>query len=565
MADGRRELFKVFLGLENSDSKEAVIKLLHAPTMGLENPVDDILEEHTAASDPVFEGLPEQMEKVDKNCETLIVSPTLGTIMDAGTPVGSASGSFHCHKTRTNLFVLSLFAQSGRQVTRTTKTNQIVRFHFCQPYVNSKSRVHYSRVDATLFSMSVKARPTTEDGLLPMALGLVEMDTNKLIETSAVVFPYNSKKVSTKMDKNKLHTWPMDSPAGLANMAGNNQTHQCSNVDKSGIQTCWNILVSETDHPLLADNSPAGSFSMKTAAIGVGILLRGMHLRYDGLESCASWVKLYKRLFQKGRILGLIGSNFSEDLSFQSMSDLCHVTYLLFDMVVDGLSIALVDGALRTVVSRMLATWTQQPIDILSPPVALKYPKASLYPSGLKFGAREVITSVLTPMDDPSNLDTQHGVLLRKLSHNINQIEHAATPRDLRGNMDSWVQQCLYNDRRPLNMEGEITKAALRTSFDSIRNDIIDFLFANHDHQTNVTEKSKEFLKTEKDIKKRAHNLESSLPSKSHKGAIFFCAVAMLTTNKDARTTVDDFVKLNGRGKLQHQPHFKVRHKTTCK
>jgi hypothetical protein len=475
---------------------------------------------------------------------------------DPHTPAEAATGSWIMAKTTTNFFVLSLFAQSGRRVQVSTD-GTMNHFPFCQPPVNSRPTIEFGRVDGTSFNSQTKANYGREDGLLLGALGLVEDCRRFSSSTGATVLPFGPFQPN-EFDKTKLNIEPVDAPAlqGSINQAA-------SNLTLEEVQSCWKKLVSNDTK--VEDLIPAvfkESQTPRTAKVAAGmcILLNGIHLRYGGLKTIHCWAKLYRRLFAQLDNADLRINNRdtirARDLDVQSPNDLCHLTFLLFDLVITKeCSLGIVDGALRTLVARMVATWRQQ-----HRPLSLKY-STGCYANALDIVSQTISVDVLNIKAPREELESKHGKLLQTRSLNINKNANAAAPRGIIESLVSFLKILSTTGNNAATAKLDVTKAisisVLNNAQREMRTSAIDHLYNNPDIHTEVKPKEDKNEWRENLIGKRQTDSMNNFkfPGTYYCATRIFCNVALMSLKPKSTGILERFVKRNGQA---YKSNFEV-------
>jgi hypothetical protein len=476
---------------------------------------------------------------------------------DPHTPAEAATGSWVMAKTTTNFLVLSLFAQSGTKVQMSTD-GTMNHFPFCQPPVNSRPTIEFGRVDGTSFSSQTKANYGREDGLLLGALGLVEDCRRFSASTGATVLPFGPFQPD-EFDKTKLNIEPVDAPAlqGSINQAA-------SKLTLEEVQICWKKLVSNDTK--VDDLIPAvfkESQTPRTAKVAAGmcILLNGIHLRYGGLKNINCWAKLYRRLFAQLDIADLRIHNrdniSASDLDVQSPNDLCHLTFLLFDLVIaKECSLGIVDGALRTLVARMVATWRQQ-----HRPMPLKY-STGCYTKALDIVSQTISVDVLNIKAPREGLESKHGKLLQTRSLNINKNADAAAPRGIIESLVSFLKILSTTGNNAAAAELDVTKAishsVLKNAQLEMRILAIDHLYNNPDiHTEGKPEEDKHKWRENLMDKRQINNMNNfnKFPGNNYCATSIFCTMALMCLKPKSTALFERFVKSNGQA---YKSNFEV-------
>jgi hypothetical protein len=470
---------------------------------------------------------------------------------DPHTPAEAATGSWVMTKTTTNCFVLSLFAQSGRKV-QVLPDGMMNHFPFCQPPVNSRPTIEFGRVDGTSFNSQTKANYGREDGLLLGALGLVEDCRSFSSSTGATVLPFGSFQPD-EFDKTKLHIEPVDAPA-----LQQGSIHQAaSNLTLEEVQICWKKLVSNDTKvedlipDVFKESETCETPQTAKVAAGMCILLNGIHLRYGGLKNINCWAKLYRRLFEQLDNADMISAR---DLEIQSPNDLCHLTFLLFDLVITkDCSLGIVDGALRTLVARMVATWKQQNMSM-----PLKY-STTHYANALDIVSQTISVDVLNIKAPREVLESKHGKLLQTRSLNINKNANAAAPRGIIESLVSFfkiLSTTGNNAAAKLDVTKPISHPVLNKAQREMRISAIDHLYNNPDIHTEPKDDKKEW--PQKLMAKRQTlnmNNFNKFPGTYYCAANFFCTMALMCLKPKSTAIFERFVKRNGQ---RYQSNFEV-------
>jgi hypothetical protein len=541
----RIELFGEFLGLPSKDVVENVPqikKILYGPRTDTSG-----FQPTYHYNDNDFEGCPNGLE-IPYSFDILRDEFTKACF-DPETPEEAVSGSWVRISTVTNPFVLSLFAQCQNKVQFDKQNTGTPMSHlaFCQPQVNSRPMVDYGRVDQTVFEQNMKDLYTREDGLLPVTLGLAK-DCDCFSSTGFTVLPYVPFSVQGQ-DKSKLQILPVDVPEGSAFSGSYDKV--AVKLSMEDVQKCWKILVSNdiTIHKLLPESITKCSTEVQVVA-SVSILLNGLYLRYDGLSTTTCWEKLYQRLMKDL-------TPTAEDLEIQSPCDLCHVTFILFDLVIQDCSLGVVDGVLRTVVARMVSTWQRQK-GVNSLPTALKYPFSKYHSTALKMVSKPISVDIIN-VETRETLDAKHGELLRDRSHQINENANAAAPRGIMENLAALVEKYIRRDLKGLDFSSELKKSFVMKQLQESRKRAILHLRNAPDVHTCVDQINNwnDCLMT-KEMTKNMHNLLTHFPGKAHFGTNLFCSVAMMCLNPKASAVVYTFISLNGHSPKQNSSSFKV-------
>jgi hypothetical protein len=467
--------------------------------------------------------------------------------LDPQTPAEAATGSWVMAKTTTNCFVLSLFAQSGRRV-HVSAGGKISHFPFCQPPVNSRPAIEFGRVDGTSFNSQTNANYGREDGLLLGALGLVEDCRSFSSSTGATVFPFGPFQPD-EFDKTNLNIEPVDAPAlqGSINQAA-------SKLTLEQVQICWRKLVSnDTKVEDLIPDVFKESQTPRTAKVTAGmcILLNGIHLRYGGLKNINCWAKLYSRLFAQLDNADLRNNSTvnisARDLDIQSPNDLCHLTFLLFDLVITKeCSLGIVDGALRTLVARMVATWRQQ-----HRPMSLKY-STEYYANALDIVSQTISVDVLNIKASREELESKHGKLLQTRSLNINKNANAAAPRGIIESLVSFLKilsTAGNNATAKLDVTKAISHSILNTAQREMRISAIDHLYNNSDIHTEAKPKEDKNKWRENLMGKRQTQYMNNFnifPGTYYCAANIFCTMALMCLKPKSTAILETFVKSNG-------------------
>jgi hypothetical protein len=470
---------------------------------------------------------------------------------DPQTPAEAATGSWVMAKTTTNFFVLSLFAQSGRRV-QVSGDGKMSHFPFCQPPVNSRPAIEFGRVDGTSFNSQTKANYEREDGLLVGALGLVEDCRSFSSSTGATVFPFVPFQPD-EFDRTKLNIEPVDAPAlqGSINQAA-------SKLTLEEVQICWKKLVSnDTNVEDLIPDVFKESQTPRTAKVTAGmcILLNGIHLRYGGLKNINCWAKLYSRLFAQLGNADLRNNNTDNisdmALDIQSPNDLCHLTFLLFDLVITKeCSLGIVDGALRTLVARMVATWRQQ-----HRPMSLKY-STECYANALDIVSQTISVDVLNIKAPREELDSKHGKLLQTRSLNINKDANTAAPRGIIESLVSFLK-ILSTATAKLDVTKAISHSILDTAQREMRISAIDHLYNNPDIHTEAKLIEDKNIWREKVMGTRQTSMNNfnKFPGTYYCAANIFCTMALMCLKPKSTALFERFVKSNGQA---YKSNFEV-------
>jgi len=381
--------------------------------------------------------------------------------------------------------------------------------------------------------------------LVPVALGLVEESNTFSSSTGAAVLPYHPTEEEELSEKD-MRIQAIDVPAECHFLGTQNNKYACS-LRLSDVEDCWNKIVS--DNTKIESLLPNGTWKTEQERVSAAmcLLLNGVYMRYDGLRDTSCWAKLFQRLLHVGKIRDMHTVT-AQDFSIESPWDLCHLTYLLFDLVIDKVSLGVIDGLLRTLVARMIATWREQQRQIHPLSTPLKYP-LDLFPIGLASVAKAITIDVFNVKGRSELLDAKHGQLLRDRSHCINADSDAGTARGMRDNLMAFINWCQQEDRQILKVGCGIKKKDLASAFLGIRNKAIEHLRHNPDVHTKVNklEGWRELLMSSYMVR-NMHSLLGSFPGRSHKASNMMCTLSTLCLNRKCLNVLLTFVQLNGCG-----------------
>jgi hypothetical protein len=553
--EARKKLFGKHLGLNTIQDRshlERVLKCKHPESATCALDIEYCPRE--------FDGIPEG---------TVMPSPALfhtedwmKTHFDPSTPSGEVTGKWVSSRATSNFIVLSLFEQGGSPCSR-----EVTWIHpsFHEQAVNSRMLVDYGRVDRTMFC-SHDGCYSREDGLLPVALGLVP--GAGFSSTSAMIFPYKSS------FSGRLPTCAFDQPE-----------NSVVKVTLHDIETCWKQLVSNNTNiqTLLENHFHNSQLTMSEhtkTSLAINVLLNGVYLRFEGLQHPKSWAKLLHRLFHVGGIKET-WDVLPQDLDcFQAREDLCHVTHLLFGLVVTKCRFALVDGNLRTLVARLVPTFRCPDQTNGSSYQPLKYSPESLYLAGLEGVAREETIEVINIEGDEA-LSPKHLDLLRARSFELNRDSETSTSRGIIENLAAFVSLCSRGDHSNPQLtelfeyNGELSLKNLNDRFKEQRKTAIQFLLENPDTHTHsclnncnghtndttdpVNSWQDRFMNREQ--LSNLQNLENKFPM-FPRGVNFFCTMLMACMSSgDPGAILATFIRLNGLGRLhilEGRKSFKV-------
>ena len=539
--DVRKQLFTNLLGILPTDNDDQLRTVLFAPkSEGI--PFTGLEEEscrgaYESYNESDFDDTPQDHNgslslagaKYQDNFDTLFLDPKA--------PAEDTTGQWHSATARCNFLVISLLAQAQNRVHR-SKKRRLIYMPCVQPPVNSKSIVRFERVDC---ATNNQKKFTKNEGLLPVALGLVSDCKNFSPSTGATVYPYHPADQSKDQDPNCVCVQPLDPPAGFSCIR-TKKNKKCQQITMNDVQQAWSALVSN-NVPLknLISDEHNDSDESKSFAVAIAILLNGIQRRYNGLQRRQDWSKLCERLIRQGKKAKLIQGDIDiASLKIESEIDLCHVTYLLFDLVVHRMSLALVDGSLRTLVARMVATWRDREQIDESTHLSLRYDIANRQ-TGLKNVSQETFVEILIPTGR-DHLSPKHAELLRARSHKINVTAAAAVPRGISENLIAIMDSFDKSGNMTLDLQAEIKKKDLQEKFVLLRKESVAHLVKYPDIHTKETDTKKassdEFIKN-------MHNLKK-FPFTSHRGTNIFCTMTMLLANRRSWSPLETFVKLNG-------------------
>jgi hypothetical protein len=539
--DIRRKVFGEAIGLPtgndfSTDQIKAILFAPHCP--GQQSPHMPDYNRNDFKGTPDGLQIPHSFEIVKDKFEKVF--------LDDNVPMEAASGVWINNQTTANALILSLFTQNQMKVHKLQNSKKLFHFPFSQPHVNSRPMVCPGRVDSsTGFSGQFTERCDREDGLVPVALGLVEESNSFSSSTGAAVLPYHPTEEEELSEKD-MRIQAIDVPAECHFLGTQNNKYACS-LRLSDVEDCWNKIVS--DDTKIESLLPNGIWKteQETVSAATCLLLNGVYMRYDGLRDTSCWAKLFQRLLHVGKIKDMHMVT-AQDFSIESPWDLCHLTYLLFDLVIDMVSLGVIDGLLRTLVARMIATWREQQRQIHPVSTPLKYP-LDLFPIGLASVAKAITIDVFNVKGRSELLDAKHGQLLRDRSHGINADSDAGTARGMRDNLMALINWCQQEDRQILKVGCGIKKKDLASAFLGIRNKAIEHLRHNPDVHTKVNELEdwRELLMSKYMIR-NMYSLLGSFPGRSHKASNMMCTLSTLCLNRKCLNILLTFVQLNGCG-----------------
>jgi hypothetical protein len=324
------------------------------------------------------------------------------------------------------------------------------------------------------------------------------------------------------------------------------------------VQICWKKLVSnDTNVEDLIPDVFKESQTPRTAKVTAGmcILLNGIHLRYGGLKNINCWAKLYSRLFAQLGNADLRNNNTDNisdmALDIQSPNDLCHLTFLLFDLVITKeCSLGIVDGALRTLVARMVATWRQQ-----HRPMSLKY-STECYANALDIVSQTISVDVLNIKAPREELDSKHGKLLQTRSLNINKDANTAAPRGIIESLVSFLK-ILSTATAKLDVTKAISHSILDTAQREMRISAIDHLYNNPDIHTEAKLIEDKNIWREKVMGTRQTSMNNfnKFPGTYYCAANIFCTMALMCLKPKSTAIFERFVKSNGQA---YKSNFEV-------
>jgi hypothetical protein len=548
--DARKKLFENYLSLQaipewTLESLEAILKCSHRERdncVPLHNPVyrhDD------------FNGLPNGMNLPSP--PQFYTDDWMTCHFDPTTPSGESNGKWVSSRATSNFIVLSLFAQCGFPLRHHGK---LIHQTFCQPHTNSRVLIDYERVGGTVFPTHHPF--TREDGLLPVALGLV--NGASFSNTKAVIFPYK------RSSSGQVPILPIESPVGLHDL--NHVPPVAAKVSLHDIETCWRQLVSNdtTVHAVLEKHYPAFCPEMSEhtkVSLSVNLLLHGVYVRHGGLKDTKSWMKLLLRLFQVGDIEKKYEVQIKDLDCLCVAEDLCHVTYLLFDMVVKGCRIALVDGQLRTLVARLTTTLRcpNHTIDTFHQP--LKYPLSHCLHGSSTVAQQETVEVFNIEGDEA--LAPKHLELLRARSLEINKDSETSTSQGIIESLAvfSSLLRCGNSANEALrdafSYEADLSSKHLHKKILRQRECAIQFLFDNPDIHSypdlkklyGLGEDGEKIWRQKLMNKEQLANLQNLLNKfpMAPRAVNFFCTTLMSSVSSEGVGVMETFLRLNGIGR----------------